>query len=329
MDTLTRTFSLDEAAAARAFFHANGYAAFREVLSVEECLETCEAINSLMKQMEPAFDLFDANTYDHAPINPNYGVVSRGPIFSQRFLLNRQHPNVYRAFATLHEDPHLLVSHDRCAFYRPTRNVRLATGVSDRPNWRTEYSYPGVHLDFNPGVYHAPDKVLWVREALRYDDLQAWISENNLYCHTDGAHLQAVLTLEDNRLEDGGFHCVPGFHTHFEEWLAGFSPEADGPAGLYRFSPRSANDCRFISSPVRVPVPAGSLIIWDQRLAHGTLPNESERMRLIQFMKVFPRRIVTKERYQARGAALTAILAECGFHEITDVGRSVFGLEGL
>jgi hypothetical protein len=320
-------FTLDEPRQLVAFFREHGYAAVRGVLSEEECLETYEEVNRLMKAAQPDFDLFDPNTYDRAPINPNYGVFGHGPIFARRFLRNRQHPNVYRAFALLLEVPELLVNHDRCAFYRPTRDVWLADGVADRSGWKTEYTYPGVHLDFNPNAYRKSDLVRAVRESLDYGEAQDWITENNLYCAGDGLQLQAVLNLEDNRDSDGGFQCVPGFHRRFGEWLTGFSSEDHSPSGLYRFSTRSANDCRFVPSPVRVPVPAGALIVWDQRLAHGTVPNDSDWARLIQFLKAFPRRIVSPERDRVRRQALEKILAETNFREVTDVGRVVFGLE--
>jgi hypothetical protein len=329
VDHHSRVFDLDEEGGIRDFFRAHGYVAVRGVLSEEECLETYEDVNAQMKRASPAFDLFDPETYSHAPVSAGYAMFSRGPIFSRCFLLNRQHPNVYRAFCLLYDDADLLVSHDRCAFYRPTRGVRLRAGVVDRPEWKTEYTYPGVHLDFNPNVYRDPARVVPPREALSYVDEQDWVSENNMYCAADGLQVQAVLNLEDNREQDGGFHGVPGFHTRFDEWLAGFSSDDRSPAGLYRFSPHVLNDSRHLGLPVRVPVPAGALILWDQRLAHGTRPNDSDRGRLIQFLKMFPRRIVSRARYLARQRAMQAVLDETGFAEITEVGRTVFGLRPL
>ena len=109
----------------------------------------------------------------------------------------------------------------------------------DRPGWKTDYTYPGVHLDFNPRVYHDTDRVRAAREALDYTDPQDWIAENNHCCAADGLQLQAVLNLDDNRAQDGGFHCVPGFHLRFDEWQAGLTSDDRSPGGLYRFSARS------------------------------------------------------------------------------------------
>jgi hypothetical protein len=30
------------------------------------------------------------------------------------------------------------------------------------------------------------------------------------------------------------------------------------------------------------------MIVWDQRLVHGTMPNYSDRPRLVQYMRLFP-----------------------------------------
>jgi hypothetical protein len=326
---MNETFTLDEPERIRASFEDKGFVGIRGILSEEECLQTREDIGRQMKELAPAFDLDDPSTYDHAPINPNYGVVGRAAMFSPRFLYNRQHPNVFQAFTLLADDPNLLISHDRCAFYRPTRQIPFRGQIVDKPEWKTEYTYPGVHLDFNPGMYHSAERVIAARERLDYSSEQDWTSENSFYCDRDGQMLQAVLNLEDNRVEDGGYHGVPGFHRRFEEWLLGLHCDDPSPAGLYRFSAGSAHDCRYASHPIRVPAPAGSLIIWDQRLAHGTLPNDSNRGRLIQFLKVFPRRIVSASRYRARRQALTAILKTICFHDVSEIGRTLFGLESL
>merc|ERR550525_1053458 len=37
-----------------------------------------------------------------------------------------------------------------------------------------------------------------------------------------------------------------------------------------------------------VPVRAGSLVIWDSKTPHGTFPNDSNRGRMIQYIKMAP-----------------------------------------
>jgi len=42
-----------------------------------------------------------------------------------------------------------------------------------------------------------------------------FIYENN----QEGMCLQSVLNLLDNKEEDGGYICVPGFHNHFDAYF--------------------------------------------------------------------------------------------------------------
>jgi hypothetical protein len=53
----------------------------------------------------------------------------------------------------------------------------------------------------------------------------------------------------------------------------------------------------------RVPCPAGSLILFDAALPHGTLPNRSRRPRCVQFLRYLPEAAVENRRH-ARAAAV-------------------------
>jgi len=73
---------------------------------------------------------------------------------------------------------------------------------------------------------------------------------------------------------------------------------------------------------------AGSLLIWDQRTVHGSRPNDSNRARYCQFMKMFPN---IAERQPERAANRARILKQhiegCGFIEhLTPLGSKLFGL---
>lgn len=69
--------------------------------------------------------------------------------------------------------------------------------------------------------------------ALRYDKLSNFIFENNQPSQHDGVQLQGVLNLADNREEDGGFQCVPGFHLEFQEY---FKTRAPNDNASYNFT---------------------------------------------------------------------------------------------
>ena len=157
-----------------------------------------------------------------------------------------------------------------------------------------------------------------------------------------------MLCLLDNRAEDGGTLVVPGFHHVFPNWLSALGPEAavhvrgTGPGtagpdtGRSWLVPREGGGGSFKfaqGDPIyalgrRIPVRAGSLLIWDQRVVHGSQPNESNRCRISQFVRAVRRDGVSASRLERRTAAVQRELRAAGTHHLlTPLGRRVFGLE--
>lgn len=68
------------------------------------------------------------------------------------------------------------------------------------------------------------------------------------------------------------------------------------PNGKYIFK---KTDYKFLY-PVRLPCPAGTLIIFDACLPHGTLPNRSMNNRMVQFLRYMPKNIFTYETLKRR-----------------------------
>jgi len=157
---------------------------------------------------------------------------------------------------------------------------------------------------------------------LRYDRSNNFISENNQASHSDGLQLQAVLNLMDNHEDDGGYICVPGFWRQFNEYFNTVPADLSKP--MYNFPTKGA----VFKRAIRVPMKAGSMVVWDQRMAHGSLPNASPNPRCAQFIKMFPKRIVDKQRAFHRARELKGEIANAGFErEVTQLGRSLFGFD--
>jgi len=89
--------------------------------------------------------------------------------------------------------------------------------------------------------------------------------------------LQGLLYLNDVAAGDGAFHCVPGFHTQINEWLASL------PADV---NPRQEAVKQL--KPVPVPGNAGDFIIWHQALPHCATPNKGSLPRMVQYMAYKP-----------------------------------------
>jgi len=138
-------------------------------------------------------------------------------------------------------------------------------------------------------------------------------------------HLQGLINLADNYAEDGGFQVVPGFNRHLTEWVLK-NPKLRGRYDKYStfimFS--SSDPCHQRS--LRVTARAGSLVIWDQRNAHGSAPNNSNRIRYAQFLKLFPASPIDPQRAEARTIAVKAKVEKSGV-EVTDLGEKLFGLK--
>ena len=118
------------------------------------------------------------------------------------------------------------------------------------------------------------------------------ISENNGTPLEPGAKckVQGLLNLIDARVEDGGFLCIPGFHKHLSEWVA--LPEnrlyGEDMADAYDYLEVPAGDpMQAWTQPV--PMRAGSLLVWNSELPHCNFPNDSDRFRMVQYVKCFPR----------------------------------------
>jgi len=79
---------------------------------------------------------------------------------------------------------------------------------------------------------------------------------------------------------------------------------------------------------VRAPIREGSFLIWDQRVAHGSEPNESDQPRMAQFIKGFRRGGAGEGRLARRAARVKAELERAGLlGEVSELGRVAFGLD--
>ena len=160
---------------------------------------------------------------------------------------------------------------------------------------------PPVHLDICPWTYY-PDAKGGSRrhdpetdpDRLRYDgdtrirQLKDWRAEINCVRGEYGPHAQGVLALTDNEEDDGGTVVVPGFHRVFKNWQAALGSWESNRMGQRR------RGCSYnfpnLKDPIhglarRVPIRAGSLLLWNQCTVHGAVPNRSDSFRIAQFVR--------------------------------------------
>lgn len=266
-----------------------------------------------MNDLNSKFDITDINTYDHAPLIGRHGLYSRMPIFSQQLIDNRNNPNIIKAFEIIYGHNKIVPSHDRVGFMRPTRSKNRAP----RPEWENAFYYPGLHIDLDlVGYYSEHDRIIRQLNEFTYDDPRDFIRENNIRTNAMGTQAQGVLNIFSNRHEDGGFHCIPGAHLKLDNWwsLRQESVYDNPTGGLYTFDINNPVDKILVQEPAqRVPCAAGSLILFDCKMPHGTFPNKSDRPRLAQFIRMVSTEIFDKKTMSNRNKALKKQMKLCGY----------------
>ncbi|KAL0476874.1 htxA [Acrasis kona] len=355
------SFTLDEveSGSAGSFFEEFGFVVIRDVLSKEEIEASVDDVWSYLEsgawrntmfsnKSNPVANKFwsednrkgpDRNIphqWDACwPNMENEGILGAPPVFTKQAFLNRQNPNVIKVFTKLLNTNKLIVNIDRYGLFRPTINVDLfgdGTVFKNKPMWETD---PNLHLDVNPWEYYAevaePPKSIDYARAFpsKLSHLPTFCEEHNATGHSSAPgnqiRLQALLNFIDNREQDGGFQLVPGFHKHLEQW-AHRTRDTLGKYkrfGSFNVLPSSDPIHQYAE---RITMPAGSLLVWDIRLPHGSKPNHSDRPRMAQFLKYFP--APPKGTFKQRKEIVEAKLEQSGIgDDLTATGRKLFGLE--
>jgi len=315
-----RSFDLSEKEEIREYMKENGYVVIRGILDTEECKKTVECINKHLQTYDPGFDINNPSTYEKMHLANHYGLPERFPMFLDQLVANRVNPRVHQAYSILYGDENLIVNHDRVGIYRPT----LYPG---HERYKTPYAYPGLHLDMDPVMYKegVSEKDEFLENLDYRDDNNAFISENNAVTERDAPLYQGILSILDNRAEDGGLRVVPGFHRLFDEWYEKKNfTHKPGTEFKTDFLVDDQVSMKYVHTPVRVTMERGSMAIWDKRLAHGTIPNNSSKPRIIQFINMHPKKVFTKKTLKKRNAALTKILHKNNLGGLKDPKNVLF-----
>ncbi|KAL9642528.1 hypothetical protein ABK040_011095 [Willaertia magna] len=284
------------------------------------------------------------------PTMAEEGIFGVTPVFTKNILKNRQNENIYKAFKEITNEEKLWVNMDRIGFFRPTLNVALNslqfkkdqlfenTNVNfsllenenskednERRDFKMWKTMKNIHIDRNPWLYVYGKNNYEQCFPGSYDYLPEFCSEfNEAGSFNDGiVKVQGLLNFIDNREQDGGFTIVPKFNKYFEKWV---ELTKNTNLGKKRMSFIILNHIDSISEyGVRIPLRKGDLLIWDICMPHGSSPNNSERMRLCQFIKMFKAPMKLKE--NRKKIIKTIVKKEMGENELTELGEKLFGLK--
>jgi len=309
----------------------------KNVLTEEECKDTINDIWEYLK-IKAKIDKNDPKTWENDRWRYtglwNEGIVGDDPIFTKRALLNRQNPNIYKACSTILNRKDLMVNHDRYGFFRATKYPEDDDGY--RAAWFTDYN---LHLDMNPWNYidESSSSIDEILNSLNYKTTQDFIAENNYVKNLKQKELsiQCLINLADNKEQDGGFQLVPGFNNHIVEWANATKARLSSSYGKRNNFIVLPKKEPFHKNAIRITSRAGSIVIWNQTVIHGSRPNMSENNRYAQFFRMFPAIDPTTNagshrRWEKRRESLRKQLDKLDMtpqNGLSPLGEKLFGLE--
>jgi len=318
-------FGVDQLDQIRDHLQREGLVAVRDVLTAAQCERTLEDMHTLWSEHCPTHRRDDVSSFAAwPPVGlTRYALLQSEPVFRAQALRNRQSPALLAIGRALLNCEQVLCSHDRYGLMRP---------AVDHPAWST---HPNLHLDLDPWLYFAAgaesERVVRERlnslnyDAATVDGRRCFLRENNLaHAALQPLFLQGSFCLADNRAEDGGFQCVPRSHLALQQWTRTHRREdycESDPQDGFSF-PRE--DAMWQAARRVAPLPRGTLLLWDQRVAHGSLPNHSERERAAQFVRLFSADLLSESTRRRRRSALASLLPDD--FELSCVGRALFDL---
>ncbi|CAE7715279.1 unnamed protein product [Symbiodinium pilosum] len=227
-----------------------------KVLSRQECeasiVAMFEEINLLRAQKGiegPAVDVDDPSTwFDKNWPSSCKFLVDDVALHKQAFA-NRRSQRIYQAFCGIWREEQLHVSVDKWGVSR---------GAIDRPRWRVGLK---PHWDVNP----------W--QCVR--DWDAGIDPG----------YQGVVALRDQDLETGCHLTLPGCTNFLRQWCLERRFEKVSNSSK---SFRASEEDPILQYMQPVPLRQGEMVIWSCAQLHGSTHNLSGKMRLAQYIRMFP-----------------------------------------
>lgn len=287
------SFNLEQEQEILSFFEKHGVVVVANVLTDEECTRSVDDVwKFLQNTYNPDIQRDQPETWESSwPRFSQMGILGNERWLYPQACDNRQNPNIYQVFRTLLGDHELIVNVTRAGLMRPTKNIYFPTlnKTEDRENWKTLSEW--LHLDMNPltgrattyGFEHVGESST---ESTK-NPLEAQNKPFNNGMRT--RKLQGILALVDCHEENGGFHAVPGFQHYINTWTkqnqeACFDSNKGGDPTTVQI-PENDPIRQHIQ---RMPIRKGSLLVWDNRLPHGNFPNNSNAMRIVQYLHMAP-----------------------------------------
>ena len=254
-----KSFQVHETVEILAFWEKYGVVVIENVVDQQQIESTIDEIWKIIdSSSEGKVKRDDPTTWEdeYWPDKTKKGFIQPFSEFKWKEMwLNRQNPNIIKAFEVILGQQEINVSRDRYGVMRPTKGIVLPDGTTiDREEHKTDSNW--LHWDQNG----------WANNSFQ--------------------GVQGLLTLSDHTDKSGGFHCVPGFTHEFKQWFSLHSQQThpNDFDGLVEVP---------VGDPIRERIAnincnAGSLVIWDSRIPHGNFPNNNSSFRMVQYITFSP-----------------------------------------
>eukprot|EP01117_Protostelium_nocturnum_P017788 TRINITY_DN7301_c0_g1_i1.p1 TRINITY_DN7301_c0_g1~~TRINITY_DN7301_c0_g1_i1.p1 ORF type:complete len:368 (+),score=69.89 TRINITY_DN7301_c0_g1_i1:75-1178(+) len=320
-----QSFSMGQEEEYIQFFKEFGFVVINNILNQDDIEESIDEMWTEIESTPWGRDreLFanrnDPSTWENDtwPTGLHLGMLGKFEAIGKMAWKNRQNPLLYKAFSTILQEEKLWVSVDRWGIMRPTVGVDMggSTGSVDKPEWKSYKSW--LHWDLNPWI--------WLSGGGQEYEYSNFISENNGSKNDGLPKLQGLICLSESREEDGCFCAVPGFNQNLKEWTENSKDTIE--------SYKNSNQASFTYVPKQDPMlnqvqkisaRAGSLIIWSSELPHCNFPNNSNRFRMNQYIKMFPAQPRGKNVKERTKDMKSFVPKEA---EITPLGEKLLGLK--
>ena len=323
------------------FYNEYGLVVFRNVID-QETIE--KSLTEVWDMLQHDHEMKMHDPYSWQKLS-TLGIVGDFICWKKQAMENRQNEKLVRAFELLYgkSRQELWTGFSRIGVMQPTRNVPIpyhdvnslpACEIShavqverhvNRPDLKTKAEW--LHWDLNPFCVIEEDKQpedeKLLLQTLRTNPDYYFILENNANMMVE--RMQGILHFTEGRDQDGVFVCVPGFHQHAREYAQAMKPQLEPLRKLCTFVSVPQGD-KLFEQYQKVPVKAGSLIVFNSMLPHANQPNDSERFRICQYIKMVPRK--GSETFQKMRSSIIDMGMDPEFVP-SETGKIVFGLDQL
>lgn len=306
-----QSFGIEETEKYIEFFNEYGFVVISNILSSSQCQATVDEVwRDVMKSpsFEEPINREDPSTWgnDRWPQQQKLGILGSFPCVGPQALANRQNPLVYKVFSSLLKSENLLVTFDRYGILRPAK---------EHPEWQTMRDW--VHWDLNPWSFQSSTIYFSPKAPAPGKQYNKNIMK-----------VQGLIALVDCREEDGGFHTVPKFSKYcFDDWsLENEGSEHHTKFKEAKFVPVPKGEKLFYDNVQAIPMRAGSLIVWDSKQPHGNYPNNSDRFRICQYIKMISMEHVEDENLKRDLQGEPLYLVPPTFN-VSELGQKLFSLK--